>query len=239
MVRTAKENGSPRCTSASDRRSSRLPVFLYSCITCAVALGTGGAWAGQAETLDRILAVVEGHVILQSDVRAFVDLQLPIGDNGMGAGSEDDVLTYLIERRLVLDEVERYVAADPPPADVERRMAEVEDRFPSVAAFEGALGGVGFTRDDLRQVLRDDIRREAYLENRFGAVPAPTAEQLRAHYDAHDGEFVEDGRTLSFGEARPFLLRLFAEQRRTALIDEWVAGLVRRGQVNRLPPGAR
>ena len=178
-------------------------------------------------------------MILQSDVRAFVDLQLPIGDNGMGTGSEDYVLTYLIERRLVLDEVERYVAADPPPADVERRMAEVEDRFPSAAAFEGALGGVGFTRDDLRQVLRDDIRCEAYLENRFGAVPAPTAEQLRAYYDAHDSEFVEDGRTLSFGEARPFLLRRFAERRRTALIDEWVAGLVRRGQVNRLPPGTR
>ena len=178
-------------------------------------------------------------MILQSDVRAFVDLQLPIGDNGMGAGSEDDVLTYLIERRLVLDEVERYVAADPPPAGVERRLAAVAGHFLSAEAFEAALARGGYTRNDLRQVLRDDMRREAYEENRFGAGALPTEEQLRAFYDSRAGEFVEDGRSLPFGAARPLVLRRVADQRRAALVDEWVAGLVRRGQVNRLPPGAR
>ena len=197
------------------------------------------AGAGQSEALDRILAVVAGHVILQSDVRAFVDLQLLAADNGAGAGADEDVLTYLIERRLVLDEVERYVAADPPPARVERRLAEVAARFPSDTAFEAALARVGFTRDDLRQVLRDDLRRAAYVENRFGAVPPPTEDQLRAYYDARAGEFVRDGRPLPFGEARSLALGRFAEERRAAVVDEWVAGLVRRGQVNRLPPAAR
>ena len=178
-------------------------------------------------------------MILQSDVRAFVDLQLPIGDNGMGAGSEDYVLTYLIERRLVLDEVERYVAADPPPAGVERRLAAAAGHFPSAEAFEAALARAGYTRDDLRQVLRDDMRREAYEENRFGAGALPTEEQLRAFYDSRAGEFVEDGRSLPFGEARPLVLRRVADQRRAALVDEWVAGLVRRGQINRLLPAGR
>ncbi|MCE2541954.1 MAG: hypothetical protein J4F30_00720 [Acidobacteria bacterium] len=235
MVRTAKENGSPRCTSASDRRSSvRLFVLLCGCIT--FAGGPAVAWTGQAEALDQILAIVAGHVILQSDVRAFVDLQLPAADNGVGGGSQDDVLTYLIERRLVLDEVDRYVAADPPPAGVERRMAAVAERFPSEAAFEAALARVGFSRDDLLQVLRDDLRLEVYLENRFGAVPAPSEEQLRAYYDERRDEFVEGGRPLPFGEARPFVLRSYAEEHRAALVGEWVEGLVRRGQVNRLPP---
>ena len=206
---------------------------------CAGGLGAAVAWPGQAETLDRILAVVEGHVILQSDVRAFVDLQLVAADNGAGGGAEEEVLTYLIERRLVLDEVERYVAADPPPAGVERRMAAVAGHFPSAEAFEAALAHAGFARDDLRQVLRDDIRREAYLESRFGAVPMPSEEQLRAYYEARAGEFVQDGRSLPFGEARPHVLRRVADQRRAALVDEWVAGLVRRGQINRLQPASR
>ena len=178
-------------------------------------------------------------MILQSDVRAFVDLQLVAADNGAGRGAEEEVLTYLIERWLVLDEVERYVAADPPPAGVERRVTAVADRFPSEAAFEAALARAGYTRDDLRQVLRDDMRREAYEENRFGAVPMPTEEQLRAYYEARAGEFDEDGRSLPFGEARPFVLRRVADQRRAALVDEWVAGLVRRGQINRLLPAGR
>ena len=175
-------------------------------------------------------------MILQSDVRAFVDLQLVAADNGAGRGAEEEVLTYLIERWLVLDEVERYVAADPPPAGVERRVTAVADRFPSEAAFEAALARAGYTRDDLRQVLRDDMRREAYEENRFGAVPMPTEEQLRAYYEARAGEFVEGGSSLPFVEARPLVLRRVADQRRAALVDEWVAGLVRRGQVIRLLP---
>ncbi len=203
---------------------------------CAGGLGAGVVRPGQTEMLDRILAVVAGDVILQSDVRAFVDLQLLTADIGAGAGSEDDVLTYLIERRLVIDEVERYVASDPPPAGVERRVTAVADRFPSEAAFEAALARVGFTHDDLRQVLRDDMRREAYLESRFGAVPMPTEEQLRAYYEARAGEFVEGGSSLPFVEARPLVLRRVADQRRAALVDEWVAGLVRRGQVIRLLP---
>ena len=218
------------------RARRRLLVFLCICITCAAGIGTAGAWPGQGETLDRILAVVAGHVILQSDVRAFVDLQLVAADYGAGGGAEEEVLTYLIERRLVLDEVERYVAADPPPADVERRMAAVAGHFPSVEEFEAALARAGYTRDDLRQVLRDDMRREAYEENRFGAGALPTEERLRAFYDARAGEFVEAGRPLPFGEARPFVLRRFAEERRAVLVDEWVAGLVRRAQVIRLLP---
>ena len=163
-----------------------------------------------------------------------MELGLAAGDNGAGAGSEDDVLTYLIERRLVLDEVDRYVGADPPPADVQRRMAALVDRFPSETAFEAALARVGYAADDLRQVLRDDMRREAYVANRFGAVPAPTEDQLRAFYDAHHAEFTEAGRQLPFDEARPFVILRIAEQRRAELVGEWVAGLVRRGQVSRL-----
>ena len=177
-----------------------------------------------------------GHVILHSDVRAFEELGLLAADNGAGQGSGDDVLTYLIERRLVLDEVDRYVGADPPPADVERRLAALAERFPTEAAFEAALARVGYAADDLRQVLRDDMRREAYVANRFGAVPAPTEDQLRTFYDANRAGFTVEGRQLPFEEARPFVILRIAEERRAGLIGEWVAGLVRRGQVSRLAP---
>lgn len=127
------------------------------------------AGLAQSVTIDRILAVVAGHVIMQSDVRAFVDLRLV----DIGAENDEAVLIYLIERRLVLDEVDRYVVANPPPAILERRFNQLMAGFASEESFRHALARVGFTEDDLRQVLQDDARRDAYMENRFGAVTGP------------------------------------------------------------------
>ena len=104
---------------------------------------------------------------MQSDIRAFVDLRLA---DVAGPEPEEAMLTYLIERRLVLDEVDRYVVADPPTARIERRLAQVAARFASEEDFRAALARAGFTDDDLRQVLRDDARRNAYIENRFGSA---------------------------------------------------------------------
>ena len=151
---------------------------------CAVWLVAAGAQPAPAETLDRILAVAAGHVIMQSDVRAFVDLQLAAAatspDQEARNDQDEQVLTYLIERRLVLDEVDRYVVADPPAADVERRLAAVAARFRSGAELAAVLARAGYTMDDLRQVLRDDARRDAYVASRFGPGGAPAGDEQRA-----------------------------------------------------------
>jgi len=188
-------------------------------------------FSAQTETLDRILAVVAGHVIMQSDVRAFVDLEL--AELGTDDDSDDVILTYLIERRLVLDEVDRYVVANPPGATVDRLMAQVVARFTSEEAFQRALERVGFTTDDLRQVLQDDARREAYLDNRFGAVRVPTDVELRAYYDEHREKFVDAWRIETFAEVRSSVLEKFTAELRDSTVAEWVSSLVRRGQVIR------
>ena len=204
-------------------------------VACAVWLGASGAWLAHAETLDRILAIVAGHVIMHSDVRAVVDLQLA----GPGAGSaphrEDEVLDYLIERRLILDEVDRYVVRDPPSADIERRLAAVAARF-AEAELATVLARVGYTADDLRQVLRDDARRDAYVETRFGPLSSPTEEQLRLHYEEHLDELAAGGRRPSFAEVRPLVRQRVERESRAASVAAWVAQLVGRGQILRVPP---
>ena len=188
----------------------------------------------QTEQLDRILAVVVGQLVMQSDVRAFVELQLVDID----VGSDDPeavVLNRLIERRLILEEVDRYVVADPPAATVERRLGEVRAKFSTAEAFETTLARVGFSLDDLRQVLNDNARRDAYLTDRFAAASAPTAAQLRQFYEEHADEFTTASRQLSYDEARPVVQQRVAMELRAEMISEWVADLVRRGDVSRVP----
>lgn len=134
------------------------------------------ASASQADVIDRIMAVVTGQPITLSDVtaaRQFGLVEAP-------AGTRDTVaytLDRLIERTLILAEVERFQPPEPDPVEMTIRIDELERRAGSAAAFEKALGVVGMTRDQLRRYLRDDLRITTYLNQRFGATTAEAERQ--------------------------------------------------------------
>lgn len=123
--------------------------------------------AGQTPaTIDRILVVVNGDIITLSDVRAARVLRLVSGD-----ATEPDVVQELIDRRLVLAEMRRFQAPDPGPEALAARRAEWQSRHggDDVARLL-PLAGVGTSFVD--RWLADDLRREAYLEQRFAALDA-------------------------------------------------------------------
>jgi hypothetical protein len=118
-----------------------------------------------AEIIDRVLAVVGGVVITQSDATAAFELGL------VSIGPTDDplatALSKLIDRQLMLTEVERYAPPDPPEEAVDRLVESVRSKFPASGAYTAALNRSGVDEARLRQILRDQIRIDAYLEQRF------------------------------------------------------------------------
>jgi hypothetical protein len=118
-----------------------------------------------AQWLDRIVAVVDGAPITQSDVAAAMQL----GRVARGPGDPvSAAVDALVERRLMLEEVDRYAPPDPPEAEIIRRVEEIRvragDRFAAV------LADVGLTEAQLRREVRDDLRIDAYLQQRFGTT---------------------------------------------------------------------
>ena len=138
-----------------------LGVVIAAVVVPALALA-------QTAILDRILAIVDGQIIMHSDVRAFIDLGLV--DIPAGPSQEAEVLTWLIERQVVIDQVDRFVVAEPDSGTVDRRLDHVRSQLPGDSDLELILDRVGLAPDDLRQLIVDDIRRDAYLANRFEVV---------------------------------------------------------------------
>jgi hypothetical protein len=142
----------------------------------------------RAETIDRVLAVVARQLITLSDVTAARDLGLQSAD---GAGDPvRTILTKLIDRELMLAEVDRYAPPEPLAEAVDREVQRVRALFESQAAFDAALARSGIDEKHLRETVRQDLRIRAYLDQRF---------------------------TIS--------------DRRQALVNDWMAGLRRRGDV--------
>ena len=122
----------------------------------------------RAETIDRVLAVVAGQIITLTDVTAARDLRLETTD-----GAADPIralLSKLIDRELILAEVERYAPAEPTAEEVERETARVRARFVSPEELAGALARSGIDDTHLRETLRQNLRIRAYMEQRFAAT---------------------------------------------------------------------
>jgi peptidyl-prolyl cis-trans isomerase SurA len=186
------------------------------------------ASARAQEVIERVLAVVDGQVVTLSDVRGALALGL-VPDPPQGADPVGAVLIRLIDRELMLREVQRYLPLDPARTDVEQRLGRIRSRFPSEPAFQAALAQTGFDEERLRDWVRNDLRIDEYLRDRFVSAGQLSDEEVEVYLKQHQTELTREG--LSPNEMRDLARASLAEERRAGLIDEWLDGLRRRAEV--------
>jgi len=204
----------------------RSPATLL--LAAAISLTSAGA-APAAEIIDRVLAAVGGQIITLSDVRAALRLGLVPPDV-----SEDPVaaaLQRLIDRTLMQTEVERYVPPEPDPAAVDAGVAAVRARFADAAAFDAVLKETAMSHDKLRRHVRDTLRLQVYLQQRFGSLADPSDDEVMRYYRENSAEFTVDGRVRPFEQVRETARATLTERSREAFLREWVEGLRRRSNV--------
>ena len=181
----------------------------------------------QPQLLDRTLALVGGQPITLSDARAAVALGLIEDANGSIA----DLTTRLVDRELVLREVQRYAPPSPAESVVEARLAEMRQRL--AGSLAKILAEHGFTETRLRAWIRDDLRTQAYLAQRFASASLPSDAEVSAVYTRQRAGFDKKG--LTFEQAAPVIREQLVEERRRELIVDWVADLRRRTDVVIVP----
>lgn len=194
---------------------------------------TVGASLG-AQIIDRVLAVVVGGPITLSDVNAAMRLGLVPEASGKADGVQA-ALNALIERQLQLIEVNRYAPPEPSGAEIDARIARIRSRFDSQTAFDGAMKDLGVTAAQLRARVRDDLRIESYLRQRFGASYQPDEEEVARYYRAHESAFIRNGVLQPYDDVRDETRKRLVDERMASLVSDWVAGLRRRAEVTVLP----
>ena len=146
-----------------------------------------------AEIIDRVLAVVNGVMLTQTDVFGAITFGLvDVGGPSRVGGQETQVrnpgsapgdriqaaLDQLIDRELVLAEVNRYAPPEPPEEELAARADAIRARFPSPEAYQRALASTGYTDDRVRAAARDAIRIETYFDQRFGVAVQPADREI-------------------------------------------------------------
>jgi hypothetical protein len=206
-------------------RRAWIPVALI-----AITVASAGRLEAQDDVIDRVLAVVGDRIISLSDVRGASEFGLV--ETGPGPDPVAAVLDKLIDRELELEEVRRYEPPEPQTAAIDARIAVIRGRFPTPAAFEAALLRSGLDEQRLRELIKDELRIAAYLDERFIGPAQPTDDEVEAHVREHGQELLGDGRSLE--AARDLARQRLTAERRQALVADWLAGLRRRAVITEL-----
>jgi hypothetical protein len=178
------------------------------------------------QLLDRIVARVNGYAITLSDVKAAVALGIVKGDP-----ADDSAIQPLIDRQLMLAEVARFIPPEPEPSAIDREVAAIKARVgPKLDAI---MESAGLDEGRIREIARENLRLQAYLDQRFGTSTQLTEDEVERYYRIHPEEFTRDGRLMPFVEAEPTARANAAGERRTATVAQWLRDLRARAEISK------
>jgi hypothetical protein len=181
-----------------------------------------------APIIDRVMAVVSGSIITLSDIEASTAVGIitpPKGPDPIGGA-----LNELIDRTLMLIEVDRYAPPEPRPELLEARVRELRAHLGTTDP-ERQLSKYGLSEEALRGLARDDLRLQAYLNQRFASVDPVTDEEVERYYREHQWEFSRDGAVQPLADVRQEVIGRVMATRRTQMIGDWLKGLRSRADV--------
>jgi len=203
--------------------------FIGAFVFAAVIGFTASLAASAQELLDRVVARVDGSPVTLSDTRAAIKLRLvePVA----GVDPILFAMRELVERRLVLAEVARFAPPEPDPAALSTEVNALKNRVGTATDLATLEKTTGYGESQIREVARDTLRIQAYLNQRFGSNVQPSEDDVGQYYRTHLEQFTRDGRVIPFVEAEPAARRKAADERRQALVFQWMRELRQRADV--------
>jgi len=206
--------------------------------------------AGSADsiTLDRVIAVINRQVILQSDLED--EMQLSVLDpstNGNARDTKQQALDRLISRTLIQQQIqqENIPAAEPTPAEIAARLKEIRSDLPacvradcaSDAGWNAFLAHHELSPVRVEKYLRTRLEILSFIELRFRQGIRITPEDVESYYrETLLPQYPSGQAPPPLQQVSSRIEEILLQQRVNALFDTWLSNLRSQGQILVLDP---
>jgi parvulin-like peptidyl-prolyl isomerase len=156
-------------------------IFVWTLLFVAV-LPPMARLTPQAQTgrvVDRIVARIEGDIILLSQVRELGAFQRLVEGR---AESDERLLAELIEQWIVQTEANQSHFPQPAQSEVDRELARLVAQFGSPEAYAAKLRELGLSAEQVRQLLARQIYVERYIDYKFRPTVQIQTPDIEGYY---------------------------------------------------------
>lgn len=193
-----------------------------------------------AQVIDRIIATVNGHVILQSDWDEALCYEALLSNRRLSQFNDDDrraLLDRLIDQELLREQLKSADFSPASDTEVTVRIADARKQYPQAASDEGwqaLLAQYHLTEKDLLAHVRQQIDVMRLVDARLRPTVQIDSKSIESYYrDQFVPKLKQAGASeVPLAEVSGKIRDLLTEERVSELLISWLQNLRSEGQVH-------
>jgi hypothetical protein len=223
----------------------------FSIFVCVVAVLALASPRSDAEVIDRIVAIVNGHVILQSDwedslcYEAFSSGR-PLDQ--LTAADRKTALDHLIDQELLREQLRAPDSSHASPEQVAQRVAEIRKQYPNAeteSGWQALLERYGLNQEDLKNRVAAQLDLMSLVDSRLRPAVNIDNKSIASYYQQELLPQLHEsgGQSVPLAEVSGKIKELLTQKKITQLLTAWLqslrAGSQIRSQALTAVPGVR
>lgn len=209
------------------------------------ALAQPASWAG--DVIDRIIATVNGHVILQSDWDEAMRYEALLNGRSLSEFTDDErraVLDRLVDQQLLGEQTKSSVFDHASEAEAASRVAEARNHYPDAITdygWQAVLAGFGLTEKELLEHVQQQIDLMRLVDAHLRPAVQIDSKTIEAYYrDKFVPQLKQSGvGEVPLNEVSSKIRELLTQEKVNELLVSWLQTLRSESKVDFLnDPGS-
>jgi hypothetical protein len=204
------------------------------------------AGIAQGQVVDRMVAVVNRRVILESELDQATRVEFLLQGKSVDKMSQADrvtVLERLIDRSLLDQQIVNPSMLDPTAEELAAKIKEVRSGVPGASTDErwnAILAGYGLTSQDLEEQLTSEFRILRFIDLRFRGLVRVDKDAIATYYQ---NTFLPEVRKRNVAEPKlaevsDKIEQILAEKNIDDLLADWLKTLRAQAHIEKMMPSA-
>jgi peptidyl-prolyl cis-trans isomerase SurA len=225
-------------------RNWNVAIAAILTLSAAVFFSSTASAVAPPQVIDRMVATVNGRVILQSDLDEALCYEALVNNKLLADFSDDDhraILDRLIDQELLREQMKSADFRHASDAEVTARIAEARKQYPHAASDEGwhsLLADYHITASELVSRVREQIDVMRLVDARLRPAVQIDSKSIEAYYrDQFVPKLKQAGAAeIPLSDVSAKIRELLTEQKVSEMLVSWLQTLRSQGDVH--VPGA-
>lgn len=204
--------------------------WIFACATVLLAIALP---ARAGDVLDRIVATVNNHIILQSEWQDAVRYEAFVAGRALDRVQAEDrkaALDHLIDQELLREQMRSSGFPHSSSEEVEKSIQEIRKRYPSAesdAVWQAALSRYGLTEKELKKRVALQVDLIGLVDSRLRPNVVIDSKSIESYYNQELLPRLQQSGAgqVPLAEVTPKIRELLTQQKMNQMLVAWLQDL--------------